>query len=144
VLRLPPSISKTKDGRVLTLEGVFAEIIERRCQLKREDTALVFHRTLQGSRYVKAGGGHPIKTFYKAWYTACKKAGVPVRRFFHDFRRTAVRNMNRAGVPRQTAKKISGHKTDSIFNRYDIVDEQDIREGVRRTQQHILGTMQAQ
>lgn len=52
--------------------------------------------------------------------------------------------MNRAGVPRQTAKKISGHKTDSIFNRYDIVDEQDIREGVRRTQKHILGTIQAQ
>jgi integrase len=143
VLRLPPAISKTKDGRVLILEGELAAIIARRRALKREDTPLVFHRTLHGSRYVKAGSGHPIKTFYKAWYTACTKAGVAVKRLFHDFRRTAVRNMNRAGVPRQTAKKISGHKTDSIFNRYDIVDEQDIREGVRRTQAHIIGTMQA-
>lgn len=66
VLRLPPAISKTKDGRVLILEGELAAIIERRRALKRDDTLLVFHRTLQGSRYVKAGSGHPIKTFYKA------------------------------------------------------------------------------
>ena len=45
--------------------------------------------------------------------------------------------MTRAGVPRQTAKQISGHKTDSIFNRYDIVDEHDIREGLRRTQEYL-------
>jgi len=45
--------------------------------------------------------------------------------------------MTRAGVPRQTAKQISGHKTDSIFNRYDIVDEQDIREGLLRTQRYL-------
>jgi len=146
VLRLSPSISKTKDGRVLILEGALAEVIERRRALRREETPLVFHRTLQGSRYVRAGSGHPIKTFYKAWKTACRNAGTPVKRFFHDFRRTAVRNMNRAGVPRQTAKKISGHKTDEIFNRYDIVDEQDIRDAVRRTQQHLAksGTIPAQ
>ena len=55
-------------------------------------------------------------------------------------------NMNRAGVPRQTAKKISGHKTDDIFNRYDIVDEADIQDAVRRTQRHIAesGTQAAQ
>jgi integrase len=140
VLRLPPTISKTKDGRVLILEGELAAIIERRRLVRRDDTPLVFHRTLQGSRYVRAGSGHPIKTFYKAWKTACAKAGTPVKRFFHDFRRTAVRNMNRAGVPRQTAKKISGHKTDEIFNRYDIVDEADIRDAVRRTQRHIAGS----
>ncbi len=45
--------------------------------------------------------------------------------------------MTRAGVPRQTAKQISGHKTDSIFNRYDIVDEQDIRAGLLRTQRYL-------
>ena len=97
-------------------------MIARRAALRREDTPLVFHRTLQGSRYIKHGSGHPIKTFYKAWKTACAKVGVPVQRIFHDFRRTAVRNMDRARVPRQVAKQISGHKTDAIFNRYRIVD----------------------
>ena len=48
--------------------------------------------------------------------------------------------MNRAGVQRQTAKKSSGHKTDEIFNRYDIVDEADIRDAVRRTQRNIAGS----
>jgi len=48
--------------------------------------------------------------------------------------------MNRAGVPRQTAKKIRGHKTDAIFNRYDIVGEADIRDAVWRTQRHIAGS----
>ncbi len=66
---------------------------------------------------------------------------------FYDLRRSAVRSMTRAGVPRQTAKRISGHKTDAIFNRYDIVDEDDIREGLERTQayleknRHKIGTI---
>jgi integrase len=137
VLRLPPEISKTKDGRVLVLKGEFAAIMTRRRALKREDTPRVFHRTLRGSRYVVGGSGHAIKTFYKAWKSACAQAGVSAKKYFHDFRRTAVRNMNRALVPRQTAKRISGHKTDAIYNRYDIVDEADIEDGILRTQHYL-------
>jgi integrase len=137
VVRLPPSISKNKDGRLLILAGELAAVIARRAALKRDDTPLVFHRTLQGSRYVKSGGGHPIKTFYKAWKTACAKAGVPVKRIFHDFRRTAARNMDRARVPRPVAKQILGHKTDSMWNRYRIVDEAEVRDGVRQTQAYL-------
>ena len=85
---------------------------------------------------VQGKPGTPIKEFYRSWLTALKKAGIPDDRIFHDFRRTAVRNMNRAKVPRQTAKKISGHKTDAIYNRYDIVDEDDIEVGVLLTQQY--------
>src|SRR5262249_11690592 len=117
------------------LVGELAEIIERRRAARHDLIPWVFHRIVHGTP------GTPIRRFYRSWKTACKAAGIPVegveKKIFHDFRRTAVRNMTRAGVPRQTAKKISGHKTDSIFGRYDIVDEDDLRQAMLTTQQHL-------
>ena len=67
--------------------------------------------------------GQPIQKLRRSWTTACHKAGRPGR-LLHDFRRTAVRNLIRAGVQQAIAMKITGHKTDSIFRRYLIVDEE--------------------
>ena len=75
----------------------------------------IFHR--EGSR---------IKDFRGAWTSACALAGVPDLKF-HDLRRTAVRNMRRAGVPQVMRMRISGHRTDSMERRYNIVDVDDIR-----------------
>jgi integrase len=90
-----------------------------------------------------------IKAFYRRWQTACTLAGVP-QRIPHDFRRTAVRNFERAGVPRSVAMKLTGHKTEAVYRRYAIVCEADLMEGVKKLAKlqpdfsHSSATIQAQ
>jgi integrase len=124
VIRLRPATSKTQEGRVLVLDEELWDLLER-CWQEQASVPWVFHR--------KRG---KIGDFRKAWKTACKKAGIPGK-LFHDLRRTAVRNMVRAGVPERVAMAVSGHKTRSIFDRYNIVNEQDLREAMVRTRQYL-------
>jgi len=125
VVHLRPEISKNKDGRLLPLSGELLEIMDRAHERRRADCSFVFHRD-----------GEPIGDFRKAWSKACKAAGLHLI-LVHDLRRTAVRNMVRAGIADRVAMTLSGHKTRSIFDRYNIVSETDLAQAAERLQAHL-------
>ena len=75
-----------------------------------------------------SGSGSPI---LERWIAACKAAGLPGV-LIHDLRRSAVRNMEQAGVPRSVATKLTGHKTEAVYRRYAIVSDADLAAAARR------------
>jgi integrase len=86
--------------------------------------------------------GSRLRDFRKAWLTACKKAGL-TGMLRHDFRRSAVSNVVRSGGGKMVAMKISGHKTHSAFDRYNITYDADLREAARKLHGPNLGTLPA-
>ena len=126
-LRLDPGESKNSEGRMFPLTPELSEILSRLLeqtrQLEKASERVipwVFHRK-----------GKPIRDYYGAWDEACRLARLPDR-IAHDLRRTAVRNLERAGVPRSASMKMTGHKTESVYRRYAIVDETMLREGAAK------------
>jgi integrase len=128
VIRLDAHTTKNDDGRVLP----YAALPELRM--------LITAQWQEHERLRKAGvicpwvfhrNGRPIRSYRKAWQVACTAAGVPGR-IPHDFRRTAARNMVRAGIGERVAMQLTGHKTPSVFHRYAIVNEADLRDAVGR------------
>jgi len=123
--------TKNKKGQVFPfteeLDAVLRQQRARADALKENGiiTPWVFFYT-KGTRK-----GRKFIDFKNSWEAACKAAGVPGR-LVHDFRRTAVRNLVRAGVPEGVAMKMTGHKTRSVFERYNIVSDNDIRTAADR------------
>ena len=122
-VRLEPGTTKNSEGRAFPLIPELRVLLERRQAITRRCEraqgriiAHVFHRY-----------GRPIKSLRRAWVTACRKAGRPGL-LPHDLRRSAVRNLERAGISRSVAMKLTGHKTEAVYRRYAIVAENDLRE----------------
>ena len=106
--------SKTLVGRILPISLPIAEALARRGARRDPDSPLVFHRD-----------GIPVRRCRTAWRTACQAAVVPTR-FLNDCRRTAARNLIRASVPERVAMLLTGHKSRAIFDRYNIINEQEL------------------
>ena len=94
------------------------------------DMAKFIEMQPRATEYLFARGAKPIKDFRESWDLACQRAGVPDL-LFHDLRRTAVRNLRRAGVAEAVIMKITGHRTRSVFDRYNITDQTDTQEAGR-------------
>lgn len=131
VIRLSPARSKNGEGRILPISDVIGELLERRERLRVEGLNLVFHR--RGERMVD---------WRKAWQNACRAAGCEGKRL-HDARRTVARNLIQAGVPERVAMQLTGHKTRSVFDRYNIVIDSDLRNGVSMLAAYVTQRTQA-
>jgi integrase len=114
VVRLTPRRSKTRTGRVLPISSPLQTVLKRRRRQRQSGDPRVFRRD-----------GVPVREWRTALRDACRKAKVP-HRLLHDCRRTAARNLIRAGVPERIAMLLTGHKTRAVFDRYNIVNEQEL------------------
>jgi integrase len=152
-IRLDPGTTKNDDGREVVMTKPVHELLMQCIQGKGPDD-YVFTRN----------DGRPVRDFRGTWAKICCAAGLGTlvcpkceqltdeghckacsRKWkrndlkydgllFHDLRRTAVRNMVRAGVPERVAMTISGHKTRSVFDRYHIVSRSDIADAARKVE----------
>ena len=129
IVRLDPGTTKNKEGRTFPFSALpeLRELLEER----RAVTTILERQTRVIVPWVFHRSGSPIKFFRRSWVTACREAGCPGR-IPHDFRRTAVRNLVRAGVPERVAMMLTGHKTRSVFERYNVVSEADLGAGVAK------------
>jgi integrase len=135
-VRLDAGTTKNGEGRVFPMTADLRALLEER-QAEREKLTKaghivpwVFWRMVADGR---GGDTSPrrIISFTKVWQAACKAAGCPGR-LPHDFRRTAVRNLVRVGIPERVAMTMTGHKTRSVFERYNIVSGGDLKDAARR------------
>lgn len=135
-IRLNPGTTKNLQGRVVKLTGEAVDELVNCLHGKASDD-FVFSRT----------DGRKVSDIRSRWQVACHKLGLGLyevkrvngkrtRRYeglvFHDLRRSAVRNLVRAGVPEVVAMRITGHKTRSVFDRYNIVSEADLADAAKR------------
>jgi len=120
IVRLEVGETKNDAARTVYLDDELKEIFNHQWESRKTAQKLFSYV------FLNRKGSDRIKRFDKAWKKACLEAGIGIR-LFHDFRRTAVRNIVKSTVPERVAMMISGHKTRSVFDRYNIVNDQDLK-----------------
>jgi integrase len=130
VVRIEAGETKNDDARTVYLDDELREVFQAQWETRKMSGNLppyVFPNRYGTGQISKIGHG---------WNKACRKAGIS-RKLFHDLRRTAVRNMVRVGIPEGVAMKISGHKTRSVFDRYNIVNDADLQLAAQRQELYL-------
>ncbi len=133
-IRLNPGETKNLEGRVLPIYGEMRHWLQMQKAVrdtKYPSCPYVFHR-----------GGRLIVDFRKAWKSAARRAEL-AGKLFHDLRRSAVRNMREAGIPENVAMKISGHRTRSVFERYNIVSDRDLKMAAEKMESRFSESVKA-
>ena len=129
-VRIEADATKNKKARTIALHGELLDAIEDQWE-KRKVAEIPGQSPTLLCPYVFHRNGKPLGDFRDASDKSLQETGL-TGKILHDFRRTAVRNMTRAGVPERVAMMVSGHKTRSVFDRYDIVSDDDLREAARK------------
>jgi integrase len=121
IIRLHPGTTKNDEGRIAPITAELRPLLAA-CSKGKEPADFLLTRS----------DGRRVKDFRGLWDILLRESGLPSSVIIHDFRRSAIRNMLRRGIPERIAMAISGHKTRSVFDRYNIVAEQDILEAGRK------------
>jgi len=135
-LRIKPGGSKNSEGRIAYLPSDVLGLV--RAQVERVDhLQRTLGRVISAVFPLPSGrlAGQPRQEIRYTWDKAARSALLPGV-LFHDLRRSAVRRMEQAAVPRSVAMKITGHKSENVYRRYAIASDADLRDAVRR-----LGTL---
>jgi integrase len=117
-VRLAARDTKGKHPRVIILTGRVREALGQ------------LPRSLSGYVFVNPETGKPWNQIKKVFFRARKDAGLH-KLWFHDLRRSFITNARRRGVAESVVMRMSGHKTRSVFERYNVVNEDDLRDAVR-------------
>jgi integrase len=141
-IRLDAGSTKNDDPRLFRLTTGVRALLEA----QRAYTDRVNHKRGVLCPWVFHRAGKPIKDYYGAWRTACLNAGLAQRlpsgrikteRVPHDFRRSCARNLIRAGIHQTVARQITGHRTESMYTRYNITAESDLAEATERLDEYL-------
>jgi integrase len=153
IVTLKAGETKNDDARTVYLDDELKALFQRQWDLRKRNGNLLPYV------FPRRSGSGMIINFRKAWNKACRDSGLgfgyktglayirkwehklPPGPIFHDFRRTAVRNMVRSGIPERVAMMISGHKTRSVFDRYNIVSDADLKAAALKQQVYLESQM---
>ena len=149
IVTLEVGETKNDDARTVYLDEELKEVFEQQWEARKHNGKLIPYV------FPNSGRTGPIVNLKKSWNTACRKTGLgygykigleyveewkdklPPGPTLHDFRRTAVRNMVRSGIPERVAMMISGHKTRSVFDRYNIVSDTDLKLAAQKQESYL-------
>jgi integrase len=123
LIRLDVGTTKNGEGREVTMTDCIFRLIEQAVTGKQPEDFLL-----------TGPDGKPVKNLRRTWTELCSKAGVNGL-LVHDFRRSAARNLRRAGVPESIVMSIGGWRTREMFLRYAIVNPVDTALGIKKLEQ---------